>query len=43
MAYCSQNSHDEGYYLGIRYIEKDDKYEEFDRNLAQEALRILIM
>jgi hypothetical protein len=36
---CSQNSHDEGNYLGIRYIEKEDKYDEFDRNLVQEALK----
>ena len=36
---CSQNSHDEGNHLGIRYIEKDDKYDEFDRNLVQEAYK----
>ena len=33
----SQNIHDEGNHLGIRYIEKEDKYDEFDRNLIQEA------
>ena len=36
---CSQNIHDEGKHLGIRYIEKEDKYDEFDRNLIQEACK----
>jgi hypothetical protein len=33
----SQNCHDEGNNRGIRYLEKEEKYDEFDRNLVQEA------
>jgi hypothetical protein len=36
---CSQNRHADRYYLGIICIEKDDKYDESDRNLTQEALK----
>jgi len=36
---CPQSSNDDVNYLGIRYIEKDDKYDEFDRNLVQEACK----
>jgi hypothetical protein len=36
---CSQNIHDEGNHLGIRYVEKEDKYNEFDRDLVQEAFK----
>ena len=34
---CSHNTHSEYNYLGTRYIEKEDKYDEFDRNLLQET------
>jgi hypothetical protein len=32
-----QKSHNEDYTREIRYVEKEEKYDEFDRNLVQEA------